>query len=121
MLQLTMHHIVSDGWSMGLLVNELSALYSAYVKHEAEPLPELKLQYADYAVWQRKWMGGEVLGKQAEYWRKSSSWSAGTIAIADRSFRPAQQSYSGAAAKLVLEEDLTAGLRGLSRRHRTTL
>ena len=84
-LLITMHHIVSDGWSMGVFTNELSTLYGAFLRGEADPLPELKIQYADYAVWQRKWMEGEVLGKQAEYWEKSFNRRAGSIAITNRS------------------------------------
>ncbi|WP_254061392.1 condensation domain-containing protein, partial [Granulicella sp. L60] len=64
-LLITMHHIVSDGWSMGVLVHELSTLYSAYLRGESDPLPELSIQYADYAVWQREWIEGEVLQQQA--------------------------------------------------------
>ena len=65
-LLLTMHHIVSDGWSTGVLIRELSALYSAYSREEESPLPELPVQYADYAVWQRGWVQGEVLERQLE-------------------------------------------------------
>ena len=68
-LLLTMHHIVSDGWSMGVLINELSALYNAFLRGEDDPLPELDIQYADYAVWQRQWIEGEVLQQQAAYWK----------------------------------------------------
>ena len=60
-LLLTLHHIVSDGWSMGVLFRELSALYEAFSQGEASPLPPLQVQYADYAVWQRGWLTGEVL------------------------------------------------------------
>ncbi|WP_223621883.1 condensation domain-containing protein, partial [Lysobacter sp. ESA13C] len=63
-LLLTQHHIVSDGWSMGVLMHELSALYGAYSRGEADPLPALSLQYADYAAWQRRWVSGEVLQAQ---------------------------------------------------------
>ena len=69
-LLITIHHIVSDAWSFGLFSKELSSLYGAYVRGEEDGLPELGVQYADYAVWQRKWMEGEVLGKQAEYWKR---------------------------------------------------
>src|SRR5262245_31428140 len=68
-LLVTMHHIISDGWSLGILVNELSALYRAYRNGEAEALPELPVQYADYAAWQRNWLSGEVWSLQAEYWK----------------------------------------------------
>jgi amino acid adenylation domain-containing protein len=69
-LVLTLHHIVSDGWSLEILARELKALYEAYVQGGESPLPELPIQYADYAVWQREWLRGEVEEKQLEYWRK---------------------------------------------------
>src|ERR1051326_9231687 len=68
-LLLTMHHIVSDGWSMSVLVREVAALYEAYSRGEESPLEELPIQYADFAVWQREWLSGEVLEKQLGYWR----------------------------------------------------
>ncbi|HEX3683969.1 MAG TPA: condensation domain-containing protein, partial [Bryobacteraceae bacterium] len=70
-LLITMHHIVSDGWSMGVLVTELSTLYGAFVRGEPDPLAELEIQYADYAVWQRKWIEGELLRKQGDYWKST--------------------------------------------------
>src|SRR4030095_14200081 len=66
---LTMHHIVSDGWSILIFFRELSALYQAFSKGEASPLAELPVQYADYALWQRDWLQGEVLERQLSYWR----------------------------------------------------
>ena len=66
---MTMHHIVSDGWSMGVLTHELGALYRAFIQGQADPLPALAIQYADYAVWQRQWLTGEVLQAQSDYWK----------------------------------------------------
>ena len=120
-LLITMHHIVSDGWSLGVFTNELSTLYGAFLRGEANPLPELGVQYADYAVWQRKWMEGEVLGKQAEYWKRALAGAPEVLQLPADHVRPEQQSYSGAVARVVLDEEVTAGLRGLSRKHRTTL
>jgi amino acid adenylation domain-containing protein len=120
-LLITMHHIVSDGWSMGVFTDELSTLYKAFLRDEADPLPELKIQYADYAVWQRRWMDGEVLGKQAEYWARALAGAPDLLQLPADHARPEQQSYSGAATRLVLDEKLTAGLRGLSRKHSTTM
>ncbi|HKT50848.1 MAG TPA: amino acid adenylation domain-containing protein, partial [Candidatus Angelobacter sp.] len=120
-LLITMHHIVSDGWSLGVFTNELSTLYGTFVRGEADPLPELKIQYADYAVWQRKWLEGEVLGKQAEYWKRTLAGAPEVLQLPTDHVRPEQQSYSGAAARLVLDEELTAELKGLSRKHKTTL
>ncbi|MBV9773170.1 MAG: amino acid adenylation domain-containing protein, partial [Gemmatimonadetes bacterium] len=68
-LVFTMHHIVSDGWSLGVLTREVSALYGAYLRGEASPLPELPVQYPDYAAWQRAWLSGETLERHLEYWR----------------------------------------------------
>jgi aryl carrier-like protein len=120
-LLITIHHIISDAWSFGVFSNELSALYGAYVRGEEDGLPELGVQYADYAVWQRKWMEGEVRGKQAAYWERSLAGAPEVLQLPTDHVRPEQQSYSGAAASLVLDEELTAGLRGLSRKHRATL
>ncbi|EGH34475.1 amino acid adenylation, partial [Pseudomonas syringae pv. japonica str. M301072] len=69
-LLLTVHHIVSDGWSMGVLTRELLALYPALRRGETDPLPALSIQYADYALWQQGWMSGERLQHQAAYWRQ---------------------------------------------------
>ncbi len=118
---ITIHHIVSDAWSFGVFSKELSALYRAYVRGEEDGLPQLDMQYADYAVWQRKWMGGEVLREQAEYWERALAGAPKVLQLPADHVRPDQQSYSGAAARLVLDEGLTAGLKGLSRKHRTTL
>jgi amino acid adenylation domain-containing protein len=120
-LLITIHHIVSDAWSFGVFSKELSVLYGAYVRGGEDGLPGLAVQYADYAVWQRKWMAGEVLGKQAEYWKRALAGAPEVLQLPADHVRPEQQSYSGAAAGVVLDEELTAGLRGLSRKHRTTL
>src|SRR6185369_2814237 len=69
-LLLSMHHIVSDGWSIGVLIRELAALYEANAAGVESPLKELSLQYGDYALWQREWLQGEVLDQQLAYWRK---------------------------------------------------
>jgi hypothetical protein len=69
-LFLAMHHVISDGWSMGVLVREFMELYAAFSAGRPSPLAELPIQYVDYAVWQRNWLQGEVLAKQLGYWRK---------------------------------------------------
>jgi amino acid adenylation domain-containing protein len=120
-LAVTMHHIVSDGWSMGVLVNELSALYGAFSRHEADPLPPLPVQYPDYAAWQRKWVEGEVLREQADYWKRTLSGAPELLELpADRP-RPAQQSHAGAHVPLELGEELAKGLTALGQRHGATL
>jgi hypothetical protein len=102
-LLITIHHIVSDAWSFGIFTNELSDLYAAYVKAQEASLLELGVQYADYAVWQRKWMEGEVLRKQAEYWEGVLAGAPEVLQLPADHARPEQQSYSGATAKLVLD------------------
>jgi amino acid adenylation domain-containing protein/non-ribosomal peptide synthase protein (TIGR01720 family) len=116
----TMHHIVSDGWSMGILIREVSALYQAYAAGEAPPLAELEIQYADYAVWQRKWLQGEVLEKELEYWRRQLGGVEALELPIDRP-RPAVSSYRGAAESFVVERELAERLRDLSREESVTL
>jgi hypothetical protein len=70
LLLLTMHHIISDGWSLGVMGREISSLYDAFEKGKPSPLPEPAIQYADFAVWQRDWLQGAVLEKQLDYWRQ---------------------------------------------------
>jgi len=120
-LLLTMHHIVSDGWSLGILRDELSTLYNTFIRGEADPLPPLKVQYADYAVWQQKWMEGDLLRKQAEYWKTILAGAPPLLELPTDHERPAQQDYSGRLEQVVLDEKLTTGLKSLSKRHHTTL
>nr|WP_225040589.1 non-ribosomal peptide synthetase [Rhizobium sp. T1473]MCA0807242.1 amino acid adenylation domain-containing protein [Rhizobium sp. T1473] len=118
---LTQHHIVSDGWSMGVLVRELSQLYRAFEAGQDDPLPPLAIQYPDYAAWQRQWLSGERLQTQAQYWRDTLSGAAARLALPTDRPRPAQQSFAGATVPIVIDADLTRGLKRLSRQHGTTL
>ncbi|HEU0077428.1 MAG TPA: condensation domain-containing protein, partial [Longimicrobiaceae bacterium] len=120
-LLLTMHHVVSDGWSMGVLTRELGVLYGAFRRGGADPLPELEVQYADYAAWQRRWVEGEVLAAQAEYWRRTLAGAPELLELPTDRPRPARQDHAGAALRVELDEELAAGLRALSRRQGTTL
>jgi len=119
-LLLTMHHIVSDGWSMGVLVDELSRLYAAFRAGRADPLPALPIQYADYAAWQRRWVEDEVLEAQAGYWTKTLAGAPALLELPTDHPRPARQDHAGARLPLELDETLTAGLKELGRRHGTT-
>ena len=116
-----MHHIVSDGWSLGVFRNELSNLYSAFHRGEDDPLPELAVQYADYAMWERQWLEGEVLKEQGEYWKGALQGAPAFLELPTDHARPAQQNYRGGIEELVLEHGLTAGLKELSWRQGTTL
>ncbi|UFS85011.1 non-ribosomal peptide synthase/polyketide synthase (plasmid) [Rhizobium sp. T136] len=118
---LTQHHIVSDGWSMGVLMRELNSLYRAFVAGQDDPLPPLAIQYPDYAAWQRQWLSGERLQTQAQYWRDTLSGAAARLALPTDRPRPAQQSFAGASVPVVIDADLTRGLKRLSRQHGTTL
>ncbi|WP_457663362.1 amino acid adenylation domain-containing protein [Sinorhizobium medicae] len=118
---LTQHHIVSDGWSLGVLLRELSQLYQAFEAGRDDPLPPLAIQYPDYAAWQRQWLSGERLQSQAQYWRDTLSGAPARLALPTDRARPAQQSFAGASVPVVIDADLTRGLKRLSRQHGTTL
>ncbi|QQO35652.1 amino acid adenylation domain-containing protein [Bradyrhizobium diazoefficiens] len=118
---LTQHHIVSDGWSLGVLLRELSQLYRAFVAGDDDPLPPLAIQYPDYAAWQRQWLSGERLQSQAQYWRTTLSGAPARLALPGDRPRPAQQSFAGARVAVEIDADLTQALKRLSRRHGTTL
>ncbi len=120
-LLITMHHIVSDGWSMEVLLNELSMLYGAFLRGETDPLPPLSLQYADYAVWQREWLQDEILERQVAYWRERLRGIPAALELPTDRPRPATFSHKGARHPLALSKELTASLKALSRREGVTL
>ena len=117
----TMSHIVSDGWSMGVLVKEVAALYTAYLRGEDSPLPELPIQYADYAVWQRAWMSGETLEKQLRYWRKQLAGAPAALELPTDRSRPAVETHLGGSYAFKLPQDLSAALMELSQSEGVTL
>jgi amino acid adenylation domain-containing protein len=118
---LTMHHIVSDGWSMGVLFGELAVLYKALSAGKPSPLPELPIQYADFAHWQRQWLQGEVLKTQLAYWTKHLAGDLPVLQLrADRP-RSAVHTFSGSKQSLELSPSLTKALKVLSLREGTTL
>jgi amino acid adenylation domain-containing protein len=119
-LLFTMHHIVSDGWSMGVLIREVGALYNAYRQGEESPLAELPIQYADYAVWQREWLRGEALERQLEYWRRQLT-DAPVLELLTEKARPAVLSPASARADVRLSAEVVAGLRALGRQEGCTL
>ncbi|WP_426127938.1 amino acid adenylation domain-containing protein [Pseudomonas sp. DWP1b1] len=120
-LLLTLHHIVSDGWSMGVLTRELMALYQAFSHGQPDPLPPLPIQYGDFSVWQRLWLSGEVLHRQSIYWQQALAGAPALLTLPTDRPRPAQQDYAGSSVEVRLDERLTAGLKALSQRHGTTL
>ncbi|MGC0045364.1 amino acid adenylation domain-containing protein, partial [Ralstonia pseudosolanacearum] len=120
-LLITMHHIVSDGWSQGVLARELGSLYEAYRAGNADPLPALPIQYADYAVWQRRWLEGGELQRQGTYWEQALAGAPTLLSLPTDRARPAQQDYAGGSVEVIFDDTLSAGLRKLSQRHGTTL
>lgn len=119
-LLLILHHIVSDGWSMGVLIREIAALYTAKSKQEPSPLPPLPIQYADFAHWQREWLQGEVLKTQLAYWRQQLDGISILNLPTDRP-RPASQTYRGATQFLQLPKRLSEALDALSQQEEVTL
>ncbi len=118
---LVMHHIASDGWSVGVLIREVESLYKAFCEGQPSPLTELPVQYADFAAWQQQWLRGEVLEEQLGYWRKQLQGAPALLELPTDRPRPATQSYRGAVLPLELPKPLLAGLRELSRREGATL
>jgi len=120
-LLLTMHHIVSDGWSLGVLVKEIGTLYQAYAQGESSPLAELPVQYADYAVWQREYLQGEVLEQQLSYWRTQLAGAAPVLELPTDRPRPQFQTFNGSVLSFDLPVELSEKLMALSRREGATL
>ncbi|MDE2471739.1 MAG: AMP-binding protein, partial [Bradyrhizobium sp.] len=121
LLLINLHHIISDGWSQGVLIQEIGALYSAFVEGRPSPLRELAIQYADYAVWQREWLQGEVLDRQIDYWMGRLSGVLAALALPAVRARPAVQSFLGATEPFALPRELADQLEALSRREGVTL
>jgi len=119
-LLLNMHHIASDDWSIGVLIRELEAIYTALINQQPSPLPELSLQYADFAEWQRQWLQGEVLETQLAYWRQQLHGISVLNLPTDRP-APARQNYRGKTQYLELPKKLTDALLALSQREGATL
>lgn len=119
-LAITLHHIVFDEWSQALLIRELGLLYTAFSTGKPSPLPELPIQYADFANWQREWLQGEVLESQLSYWR-SQLQNLSLLEIESNRPRPHEQSYRGATQLLELPLDLSQALSALSQQEGVTL
>jgi len=117
----TMHHIISDGWSMGVLIKELVTLYEAFSTGLPSPLPELPIQYADFAVWQRQWLQGEVRSSQLAYWKEQLNGATTLLALPTDRPRPAVQSFHGGRQTWALSLDLSQALMNLSQQQGVTL
>ncbi|MFN6465859.1 MAG: non-ribosomal peptide synthetase [Nostoc sp. DedVER02] len=120
-LLLMMHHIASDGWSIGILWQQLIALYEAFLSSEPSPLAKLPIQYADFAVWQHQWLSGEVLSSQTNYWKTQLAGANTVLELPTDRPRPPVQTYQGATQSLMLPQTLSASLTELSHQEGVTL
>ena len=119
-LIVVMHHIVTDGWSMGVFFHELSVLYGAFSEGRPSPLPDLSIQYMDFAVWQRKRLEGDILENQLNYWGRQLD-GVGTFELPTDRPRPPIQTFSGAVWSFSLTPELCERLRSLGRRENATM
>jgi NRPS condensation-like uncharacterized protein len=120
---MTMHHIISDAWSMGVLVREMSTLYSAFIEGNTSPLPKLDIQYADYAVWQRQWLQGEISERQLAYWKNQLDGKLPelTFPAVKTQTQPSTQDSRGAVYPLTLSPKLSTAIKQLSQKEDVTL
>ena len=118
---LTMHHIVSDGWSTGILIREMAVLYQAFCSGNSSPMSDLPIQYADFACWQRKWLQGAVLQTQLDYWKQQLSDTPPLLELPTDHPRPVVQTFRGGEQSLRLPKALGNALSSLSRHEGATL
>ncbi|MBV9773708.1 MAG: amino acid adenylation domain-containing protein, partial [Gemmatimonadetes bacterium] len=116
----TLHHVIADGWSLDVLTREFGALYAAFARGEEPRLPELPVQYADYAVWQRRWLAGEVLDEQVAYWTGRLAGAPPLLELPTDRPRAAERSPRAGSHRFALSDALSGELRALSRREGTT-
>jgi len=120
-LLLSMHHIVSDGWSIGVVIEELGALYAAFVGDAPDPLPPLPIQYADYAAWQHRWIDSQLQQKQLDFWRTHLRDAPALLELPTDRPRPPLQDTSGDDVELILDEHLSTRLQALAVQHGVTI
>ncbi|MBV6623049.1 MAG: amino acid adenylation domain-containing protein [Rivularia sp. (in: Bacteria)] len=120
-LLLNLHHIISDGWSMGVWLEELTALYPAYCTGKTSPVPDLTIQYGDFAVWQRQWLQGEELHKQLNYWKQQLGQDLTALQLPIDKPRPPELSQQAKKINFTISVDLTQQLKQLSQQEGVTL
>ncbi|HKG62290.1 MAG TPA: amino acid adenylation domain-containing protein, partial [Pyrinomonadaceae bacterium] len=120
-LQITLHHLIADGWSVGVLARETRALYEAFSQGAASPLPELSAQYADFALWQREWLKGELLESQVAYWREQLAGAPTALELPTDHLRPPVQSFQGGEIEFTFSAALNEALHKLSQREGATI
>ncbi|AIS50472.1 D-alanine--poly(phosphoribitol) ligase, subunit 1 [Burkholderia pseudomallei] len=119
-VQVVMHHIASDGWSVGVFLQELSALYGSFIAEQGDPLAPLPLQYADYAAWQRRWLASGQLEKQGAFWQTNLSGAPTLLELPTDRPRPPKQLHAGASVEVKLGAALSERVKRLSQRHGVT-
>jgi len=120
-LLLTMHHIIADGWSIGVLVKELATFYQGFVNGKQPQMPKLPIQYADFAIWQRQWLQGEGLETQLTYWKQQLNGAPASLNLPTDRPRPSIQTFRGASTSFTLPSELSEALKTLSRQEGVTL
>ncbi len=120
-LLVCMHHIVSDGWSMGVFLQELTDLYNAYIQNQPSSLKPLPIQYGDYTLWQKQWLQGDILQRQLEYWQKQLADTPALLSLPTDRPRPAVQSFAGAHLPFTLSWELSQKLSQLTQEQGVTL
>ncbi|HEX4966671.1 MAG TPA: amino acid adenylation domain-containing protein [Thermoanaerobaculia bacterium] len=118
---INIHHVIADGWSMGLLIQEVAAIYEAYARGEASPLPEPLIQYADYASWQREWLQGENLERQMNFWREALAGAPPTLELPTDRPRSPSRGARGARRWKILPTSLVDAVTTAGRREGATL
>lgn len=117
----TMHHIISDGWSRGILMREVSSLYETFGRGEPSAVPELKVQYADFAVWQREHLQGETLERELTFWKEQLAGAPPLLELPTDRPRPQIQTYSGALEEFTISPEVSQRLKALSQQRGTTM
>jgi amino acid adenylation domain-containing protein len=117
----TMHHIISDGWSIGVLIEEIAALYNAFNNDQDSPLPDLPVQYVDFSAWQRQWLQGEILEKQISFWKDQLGVNPPVLELPTDFPRPSIQTFNGNTLSMTFPEDLSQRLKEYSQKQGVTL
>lgn len=120
-LLLTMHHIIADGWSMGVLVKELTTFYESFVNGKQPQLPKLSIQYADFAIWQREWLQTAALETQLAYWKQQLNGAPASLNLPTDRQKSSIQTFQGASTSFIISSELSEALKTLSRHEEVTL
>ena len=118
---MVLHHIIADGWSLGVMMRELGELYERYRQGERSELKEVEIQYADYAIWQRKWLQGAILDRQIDYWKQQLAGMSGILEHPTDYPRPVMEKFDGGQESFAVSRKILQSLKALSREEAATL